>query len=99
MEEWSSQCGTHVEGVVESVEGTTLTSINISVTRGTGVRGPAVITRLSRDWVTLIDGDVPQARATIRVVDAAYVADSIGPAVFRADRTTTAVWQIPEKAR
>lgn len=96
--QWSGQCGTHVEGVVESVEGGALVSININVTRGTGAKGPAVVTRLSRDWLTFTGSDLPQPQQTVRVCDAAYVEGSSAPAVFRADRIMTAVWMVPSKA-
>lgn len=96
--QWSGQCGTHVEGVVESVEGGALVSINLNVTRGTGVKGPAVITRLSREWLTFSGAAVPQPQQTVRVTDAGYVEESLAPVVFRADRITTAVWTVPNQA-
>ena len=95
---WSGQCGTHVEGVVESVEGAALVSINLNVTRGTAVRGAAVVTRLSRDWLTVSGGALPEPQQTVRVTDAAYVEESGAPAVFRADRITTVVWMLPSEA-
>lgn len=95
---WSGQCGTHVEGVVESVEGGALVSINVNVTRGTGVKGPAVVTRLSREWLTVSGGAPPEPQQRVRVTDAAYVEESVAPAVFRADRITTAVWTLPSDA-
>jgi hypothetical protein len=95
---WSGQSGTHVEGVVESVEGGALVSINLNVTRGTGVKGPAVVTRLSREWLTVSGGAPPEPEQRVRVTDAAYVEASVAPAVFRADRITTAVWTLPSDA-
>lgn len=92
--EWSGECGTQVEGVVESVEGDALVTINLEVTRGTGVRGKAAITRLSREWFARMGAAVPGAQQTIRVTDAAYIAESTDPAVFRADRTMTAIWTV-----
>lgn len=93
--QWSGQCGIHVEGVVESVEGDQLVSINLNVTRGSGTRGAAVVTRLSREWLTFPGAAIPQPQQTIRVTDAAYVEESAAPAVFRADRVATAVWTVP----
>jgi len=93
--EWREQCGTHAEGVVESIEGGNVVSINLNVMRGTSPRGPAVITRLSREWLTMAGADVPRPQETIRITDAAYVADSTAPAILRADRTMTAVWTVP----
>lgn len=93
--QWRGQCGTHVEGVVESVEGGQLVSINLNATRGTGAKGIAVVTRLSRDWLTFAGAAIPQCGQTVRVTDAAYVEESTAPAVFRADRVTTAVWTVP----
>ncbi|MDC0682624.1 PD-(D/E)XK nuclease family protein [Sorangium atrum] len=95
--QWIGQCGTHVEGVVESVEGGELVSINLNATRGTGANGPAVVTRLSREWLTF-SGAIPQPQQTVRVTDAAYVEESTAPAVFRADRVTTAVWTVRSQA-
>jgi PD-(D/E)XK nuclease superfamily len=95
--EWSGQCGTHVEGVVESVEGGDLVSINLTVTRGTGARGPAVVTRLSREWLTFLGAELPRPQQTVRVTDAAYVEESSAPVVFRADRITTAVWTVASR--
>lgn len=96
--QWSSQCGTHLEGVVESVEGDQLVSINLNVTRGTGAKGAAVVTRLSREWLTFSSAALPQPQQTVRVTDAAYVKESTAPAIFRADRITTAVWTFGSQA-
>jgi PD-(D/E)XK nuclease superfamily len=91
---WEAECGTQVEGTVESVDGDSLMSIHLNVVRGTGARGPAVITRLSREWLTLNEMDVPRPGEMVRVTDAAHVAETTSPAVFRADRVTTAVWRV-----
>ena len=86
-----------MEGVVESVEGERLISINLNVTRGTGSRGAAVVTRLSREWLTFSGAALPQPQQTVRIIDAAYVEESEAPAVFRADRIGTAVWTVPSQ--
>src|SRR5262249_24791312 len=96
--EWRSECGTHLEGVVESIEGGALISINLNVTRGTGARGPAIVTRLSREWLTFDGSDLPRPQQTVRVTDTGFVEDTLTPAVFRADRITTAVWTLPTSA-
>lgn len=93
--QWAEQCGTHIEGVVESVEGGALVSINVDVTRGASAKGPAVVTRLSREWLTFGGAALPRPQQTVRVTHAAYVDDSSAPAVFRADRIATAVWGVP----
>jgi hypothetical protein len=93
--EWGGQCGTHIEGVVEALEGGALVSINLGITRGTSSKGPAVVTRLSREWLAFSGAELPHPQQTVRVTDAAYVAESSEPAVFRADRITTAVWSVP----
>lgn len=93
--QWAAQCGTHIEGVVESVEGGALVSINVNLTRGAGEKGPSVVTRLSREWLVFPGATLPQPQQTVRVTDAAYVEDSSAPAVFRADRIATAVWVVP----
>jgi hypothetical protein len=86
-----------VEGVVASVEGGDLVSINLHVTRGTGPTGPAVVTRLSREWLTFSRAELPRPQQTVRVTDAAYVEQSSAPAVFRADRITTAVGTVTSR--
>lgn len=93
--DWGRQCGTHIEGIVESIEGDALVSINLNITRGTAAKGPAVITRLSREWLTFDGIDVPSPQQTVRVTDSAYINETSAPAIFRADRITTAVWTIP----
>jgi hypothetical protein len=95
--QWSGRCGTHVEGLVESVEGGELVTINMNVTRGTGPTGPAAVTRLSREWLTFPGAAVPRPQDTVRVTETTYVKDSTAPAVFRADRITTAVWTLPSR--
>jgi CRISPR/Cas system-associated exonuclease Cas4 (RecB family) len=96
--QWRAECGTHIEGVVESVDGGELVSINLNVTHGTAEKGPAVVTRLSREWLTISGAAVPQPQQTVRVTEVAYVEDSAAPAVFRADRIRTAVWVVPSHA-
>lgn len=91
---WESACGAQVEGTVDSVDGDMLVSIYLNITRGTGVKGPAVITRISREWLTVAETEVPRTREIVRVTDAAYVTETTSPAVFRADRVTTAVWRV-----
>jgi hypothetical protein len=94
--EWSPECGTHIEGVVASVdEAEELLSIHLQVTRGTGRQGDAVVTRLSKDWLVFDGSQLPPDGQTIRITDATYVSDSANPAVFRADRLATAVWTVP----
>ncbi len=90
--DWHAEVGTHLEGIVESVEGDALVSINLDVKRGTGVKGPGVVTRLSRDWLSLPNAPFPRAEHMVRVIDSRYVEDSNAPAVFRADRISTTVW-------
>jgi hypothetical protein len=93
--DWSPECGTHIEGVVASVdEGEELLSIHLQVTRGTGRQGDAVVTRLSKDWLVFDASQVPSDGHTIRITDATYVADTTNPAIFRADRIATAVWTV-----
>lgn len=96
--DWGSECGTHVEGQVDSIDGDALVSIHLNVARGSGTNGPAVITRLSREWLTSGESPVPHSGQTIRVTDAAYVSDTSSPAIFRADRVATAVWVVGDAA-
>lgn len=95
---WSQECGTHLEGVVASVdEGAELIAIHLHVTKGTATQGEAVVTRLSREWLTFDGSAVPTGGQTIRVTDTTYVADTDNPAAYRADRITTAVWLVPSE--
>jgi CRISPR/Cas system-associated exonuclease Cas4 (RecB family) len=94
--DWAHQCGTHVEGEVESIEGDMLISIYLNVARGTGPSGSTVVTRLSRMWLTFDGSDLPKPGQTVRVTDAAHVEDTESPAVLRADRIATALWTLGE---
>lgn len=96
--QWSDQCGTHLEGVVETVEGNQIVTINLNVTRGTCAKGPAVVTRLSRDWLTFSGAVIPQPQQKLRITEVAHVQESSAPAVYRGDRITTAVWALPSTA-
>ncbi|MFN7970781.1 MAG: PD-(D/E)XK nuclease family protein [Acidobacteriota bacterium] len=95
--QWSNRCGTHVEGVVASVSEGQLISIDLEITRGTGPRGAAVATRLSRDWLTFPGAAVPHPQQTVRLTDVAHVGESDAPLIFRADRVSTAVWTLAHK--
>ncbi|MGH9604942.1 MAG: PD-(D/E)XK nuclease family protein [Terracidiphilus sp.] len=92
---WSATCGTHIEGVIDSVgEGEELVSIHLDVRRGTGPHGRGVITRLSRDWLTFDGTPMPASGQSIRVVDATVVPEAKDPAVFTGDKVATAVWML-----
>lgn len=95
---WSDDCGIHLEGVVESVdeslEGRLLVSMRLDVVRGTGARGPGVISRLSRGWLEVEQADVPGAGEVVRVVDVGRANPSSSHTGFRADRAGTAVWKV-----
>lgn len=98
-QDWASQCGTHIEGEVESTEGDKLVSIFLKVARGTGPSGGAVVARLSRAWLTFDDSALPKPGQTIRVTDVSYVDGTTSPAMFRADRIATAVWTLSKASR
>ena len=91
---WETECGAQVEGTVESVEGGALVSIHLKVSRGSGPRGQTVVTKFSRDWLTLDQMDLPRIGETVRVTNAAYVPDTSSPVELRADRDMTAVWRV-----
>ena len=91
---WEPECGAQVEGTVECVEGGSLVSIHIEVSRGSGPRGETVVTKFSRDWLTLDQMDLPRTGETVRVTDAVYVPDTSSPVELRADRDMTAVWRV-----
>jgi hypothetical protein len=92
--DWSAEVGTHLEGVVQSIEGDALVSLHLEISRGTAARGQGVVTRLSREWLALPGVPIPQAEQVVRVIDAKYLEDSDAPAVFRADRVSTTVWTL-----
>ena len=92
---WKTECGTQVEGTVDSVEGESLVSLNLNVSRGSGPTGPTVVTRLSRDWLTLHQMESPRTGEVVRVTDAAQVSDTSSPVELRADRDMTAIWRVP----
>ena len=82
-----------MEGAVEAVEGTSLVSIHLKASRGTGPTGKTVIAKFSRDWLTLNEIDLPRTGEIVRVTDAGYAPDASSPAELRADRDMTAVWR------
>jgi hypothetical protein len=94
---WAAQCGTHIEGVVEAIDQgeDALLSIRLHVTRGTGLLGSGILTRLSRDWLNFGGSEAPIPGQTVRITDATYVNETAQPAIFGADRKTTAVWIVP----
>ena len=91
--EWESECGPQIEGTVESLDGDSLLSLQVKVSRGTIARGSAVIGRLSRNWLTVGEADVPQTGDVVRVTDPRRAGDGGTPAMLRAGRETTAVWR------
>ena len=92
--EWQTDCGAHVEGTVESVEGDSLLSLHLNVARGSGPRGAVIVTRLSKGWVTLGQTDAPQEGEMVRVTDAAHEPETFSTGEVRADRDMTAVWRV-----
>ena len=92
--DWESECGIHVEGTVEAAEGTSLVSIHLKASRGSGPKGETVVTKLSSDWVTLNEMDLPRSGEIVRVTDAGYAPDASSPAELPADRDMTAVWRV-----
>ena len=91
---WAEACGTHLEGIVESIEGSSLASMRLEVGRGTGTRGPAAVSRLSRAWLEVQDSSLPEPGQSVRVTDAGRANPMPQLTEFRADRATTAVWKI-----
>ena len=47
--DWETECGAQVEGTVESVEGGSLLSIHLKVSRGAGPRGQTVVTKFQAE--------------------------------------------------
>ncbi|MDD9981586.1 MAG: PD-(D/E)XK nuclease family protein [Gammaproteobacteria bacterium] len=96
--EWESGYGPQIEGTVESLDGDSLLSLRVTVSRGTIPRGSAVVGRLSRNWLTMGEAEIPRTRDVVRVTDARRTGDGATPTMLQADRETTAVWrQTPEE--
>ena len=91
---WEEECGTHFEGVVDSIEGAALMSLRLQVARGTGARGPGVVSRLSKEWLEVEQTSIPEPGQTVRCTDAREINRTASPTEFRADRATTAVWTV-----
>lgn len=91
---WEEECGTQVEGVVESIEGDALVSLHLHVHHGTGTRGPGVISRLSREWLEVEQTTIPESGQTVRLTDARQMDRTAISTEFRADRATTALWTV-----
>ena len=91
---WAEACGTHLEGTVESIEGSSLASMRLEVGRGTGTRGPAAVSRLSIGWLEVQNSSLPEPGQAVRVTDTGRANPMPQFTEFRADRATTAVWKI-----
>lgn len=94
---WTALCGVHIEGDVVRIEGDELISLEMVIKRGSGVRGPAVVTRVSRRWITIGGAALPGTGQVMRITDANQVPGSAAPAVFRADRVATALWRVEQQ--
>ena len=93
--DWADACGIQIEGDVTSIDSAgPVISIGLHVRRGTCVPGDALVTRLPLEWVIADGSDAPEVGDRVRVTDARQVPDTSSPAVFRADRVGTAVWQV-----
>ena len=92
--DWEAECGVQVEGTVEAVEGKALVSIRLKASRGSGPRGATVVTKFSRNWLTLNEMDLPRTGDVVRVTNAANIPDASSPIELRADRDMTAVWRV-----
>ena len=91
---WEGECGVQLEGAVQVVEGNSLLSMHINASRGSGPRGEVVVTKLSRNWLTLNELDLPRRGDVVRVTDARRVAETASPTELRADRDMTAIWRM-----
>ena len=91
--DWVADCGTHLEGTVESLDGESLLSLQVNVSRGTTGPGSVAITRLSRNWLAVGEAEIPCPGDLVRVTDARPTGDTTSLSVIRADRETTAVWR------
>ena len=91
---WEEECGTHLEGVVESIEGEDLMSLYLHVDRGTVTRGPGVVARISKGWLEVEQTKLPEPGQTVRLTDARKTNMAAQLPEFRADRATTAVWKV-----
>lgn len=92
---WADECGTHIQGDVTSVDGAELVSIRLTVSHGSGPRGPAVLDRYARAWLRAADSAVPDEGRAVRIVDVAQVPETEAPTIFRSIRASTAVWLLP----
>ena len=91
--DWAADCGTHLEGTVESLDGDSLLSLQVNVSRGTTGPGSVAVTRLSRNWLAVGQVEIPRPGDLVRVTDARPTGDTTSLSVIRADRETTAVWR------
>ena len=91
--DWAADCGFHLEGTVESLDGDSLLSLQVNVSRGSTRPGSVTITRLSGAWLAVGQVGIPRPGDLVRVTDARPTGDTTCLSVFRADRETTAVWR------
>ena len=57
--DWAADCGTHLEGTVESLDGDSLLTLQVDVSRGTIGPGLVAVTRLSRKWLAVGEAELP----------------------------------------
>jgi hypothetical protein len=96
---WEAACGTNVEGAIvraddATVGGTTLRTLALDSSRGTGPRGALVAEQVPVQWLSL-GSSIPGAGSVVRVVLAARPATNPKSRIIRVDRMkATTVWRV-----
>lgn len=94
--DWAEEAGVHVQGTVLDVRvtGTGLVGIDLDVQQGTMPRGAGHVERLTAEWLTAGQENLPSAGDVVRVLNLYRVEDSDEPVVYRANRESTTCWRL-----
>jgi hypothetical protein len=96
--DWAERCGTHVEGRIGAVEGSTvqeltLVTLRVDAQRGTVPTGEMYVEQIPEAWTNADGSDRPREGDIVRVVYGRIVSET-PPQVMRVDRTATSVWSV-----
>jgi hypothetical protein len=103
LPEWEEQCGRHIEGIVDTVEQSTmqgikLTTLRVRIQRGTVAAREASVEQIPEAWITADGSEPPREGSVVRIVNGSRSGDEV-PSVIRADRSGTSVWTSPLDAQ
>lgn len=94
--DWAEEVGVHLQGTVLEVHitDTGLVGIDLDVQQGTAPRGAGHVERLTVEWLTVDQENMPAKGDVVRVLSLYRVEDSDDPVVYRANRESTTCWRL-----